>query len=340
MSLQFFDPCGDDYAAGDVGLFWTQNFGTITVNTSGRFGSGSFLRLGAGSPAGGVLKTLPGNFQTLIIGFAFRASAAPTGASFLMQMLDAGTNQIILQLNSDSTFSFVRGATTLNTSAFAFSLNTWYYIEVKIKVDPSVGTVDLKIDGVNKLSGSGLNTRNTANSTANQVRINSYNLAATNVDIDDVYVCDSGGSANNDFLGDQRVECLSPGGAGNTTQLAVTGAASNYLAVNEAAEDGDTSYVATSTTGQYDTYATGDLSSTPLSIKGTMEVVVARKDDAGTHTAAAVLRSGTTDNVATAGGLTTTFTALTNIRETDPNTGVAWTASGVNAAEIGVKMVS
>jgi hypothetical protein len=67
----------------------------------------------------------------------------------------------------------------------------------------------------------------------------------------------------------------------------------------------------------------------------------ARKDDAGTRTIRGATKSGAT--VADSGtdlGLSTSYQYLIGLFETDPNTSAAWTVSGVNAAEFGVKTIS
>lgn len=63
-----------------------------------------------------------------------------------------------------------------------------------------------------------------------------------------------------------------------------------------------------------------------------------RKDDSATRTIRGVTKSGSTlgDNGSDL-ALSTTYQYLLAFLESDPNTGVAWTGSGVNAAEFGVK---
>lgn len=65
------------------------------------------------------------------------------------------------------------------------------------------------------------------------------------------------------------------------------------------------------------------------------------KSDAGTRTAANVIKSGATTLVkATYSPVTTTPIFYSNIQETDPNTSAAWTQSNLNAAEFGIKVIS
>lgn len=112
-------------------------------------------------------------------------------------------------------------------------------------------------------------------------------------------------------------------------------ARNNAGAVQEAQEDGDTSYVYSSTVGQADFYSLGALPSTPQAIVGTQLKAFAKKSDTGTRSLQMQLKSGATTTQSASVALGTSYGWVNRVDTTDPNTGAAWTGAGVNAAQIG-----
>ena len=86
----------------------------------------------------------------------------------------------------------------------------------------------------------------TANATADglQLGMGSIPNGTPTWDVDDLYVLDGTAStpANNDFLGDVRVEGLDPNAAGSNAAWTPS-AGANYACVNETPPTDDTSYV-------------------------------------------------------------------------------------------------
>lgn len=118
--------------------------------------------------------------------------------------------------------------------------------------------------------------------------------------------------------------------------------ASNVQAVNETAQDGDTSYVYSSTVGQEDLYSFPTLASQsyfPQSIVGVVPFAIMKKSDAGARTVSVRCKSGSTDVAAiTDAAVPNNYAHRSGMLTTDPNTSAAWTATGVNAATVGVKL--
>ena len=111
-------------------------------------------------------------------------------------------------------------------------------------------------------------------------------LAAANA-YDDVYIADTTGSYNNDFLGELTVEHLRPA-SDDTAQWLGSDANSvdNYALVDEAGTYNGADYVASSTVGQRDLYVP-TASTQPITspVVGVVVAAVAMKTDAGTRTA-------------------------------------------------------
>jgi hypothetical protein len=342
MALRFADSF-DHYVTADITTKWT-----VLTNPGG--GATGIISAGNGrnstasfraTKQHNLQKTLDAQ-QIWILGTAFKITALPDNVP-VFALLDSGSVQVDLRLLSDGTLRATRNGTTLGTTSFALSVNTSYFIEFKVTIDPSAGTIDVRVNGSSKLSLSSQNTRATANSTANSIVLGSpSNIAggAFTADYDDFYVSDGTGSApTNDFLGDVRVEALLPNGAGNTSAWTPS-AGSNYQNVDETAPNADTDYNSTSNAGDVDTYNYPSITPASGTVFGVQVNMNARKDDGGTRTIAPVVRSGVTDFVGTSRNIGSTYTYYQQVYETDPNTAAAWTITNVNAAEFGIKLVA
>jgi hypothetical protein len=247
-------------------------------------------------------------------------------------------------LKSDGNLAVTRNGTVLGTGTTPLSLNTYYYIELKIKIHSSTGTVDIHVNGTSLISLTGQNTQSTGNATANEIVLGQWTAAAgANVFFDDVYMCDGAGSTNNTFLGDCRVDCYLPTGNGSNSAFTNNSGNStnNYTHVNEASQDGDTSYVADLTVNDIDSYAITGLTHTPSSIFGLQTNLIAKNDDAGARSICPLLYRSATAYAGTSVPLgSTNYVDKLQIYEQDPATSAAWTKTNLNATEFGVKVTA
>lgn len=340
MTLRFADSF-DHYASADLLLKWSSTAGTApTIAAVGRRGT-SGLRISGGTSSS-VIKTLDPH-ATWTIGFALNVSLAPVAASRLVSVFDAGTEHLRVRLNTDGTMSVLRGGSTvLSTSASSLTFGGFSYVEFTFTINDTTGSYDVRVNGVSFTSGTGVDTRNGANATVNQVQLRGADSPGGTWDFEDLYMCDGAGSTNNTFLGDVRVDCYMPNGNGNSSQLTGSDGNStdNYLLVDEASQNGDTDYVQSATSGQKDTYTFADMAHTPTSIFGTQLNMIAKKDDSGTRSICAVARSGGTDYDGDTQALSTSYADFRQIREVDPATSAAWTRTNLNSAEFGVKVAA
>ncbi|MDA8232521.1 MAG: hypothetical protein M0006_14390 [Magnetospirillum sp.] len=120
----------------------------------------------------------------------------------------------------------------------------------------------------------------------------------------------------------------------------VTGLSSNFSETNEIPPGGDLSYVASSTVGAEDLYGFASLSSTPSNIAGVKVSALLRKTDSGARTVSVQIKSGTTEVSGAAQAPGASYAYFAAYADTDPNTGAAWTASGVNSLSAGAKIAS
>jgi hypothetical protein len=115
----------------------------------------------------------------------------------------------------------------------------------------------------------------------------------------------------------------------------------NNCVVNEAQEDGLTSYVYDSTAGHADLYGIATIASTPASTIAVTTRAYMQKSDAGSRTAAVQIKSGGTTVASPTLTLTTSgWQWAWSTYTTDPATGSAWAAAAVDSATIGPKTVA
>jgi hypothetical protein len=123
---------------------------------------------------------------------------------------------------------------------------------------------------------------------------------------------------------------------GNLT--GITGA--NYDEVNNQPPEGQYSYVFEATVGEEDLY--NFLPVTAPIVHAVAVKASLAKSDSGAKTASMRLKSGTTNSAGSVASVApgTTYGWGATYFSTDPDTGVAWTPTGLNAAQAGVRVAS
>lgn len=342
MSLLFMDGF-DHYVTADIAKKWTSNTGGTISSAAGRRGGGGiFFSMGS---ANGVSKTLSA-VASWVVGVAVKYTTFPTNNVTLLRFYDAGTAQCSLHVNPDGTLSVVRGTSTAvtgGTSVSALTLNTEYYIEMKVTIADSIGanSCKVRINGVDVITvATGQDLKSTANATANQIALmNAASSGSSGVVMDDCYICDSSGSTNNDFLGDCRVDTLYPTSDGSYGAFTPSSGSTHYSLVAENAPDTAT-YVSSSNPGDKDTYDFQNVAPVTGTIMGVQVNNAALKDDAGARSVANLVRSVSTDAQSATVALSTSQLIYSSIHETDPATSAPWTESGINAAEFGTTVAA
>jgi len=354
MALLYIDSF-DHYVTADITAKWT-NKGvsdvTPTISAGNGRHSSSSLRLAAAGPLNNstawVQKVLTPADATMICGFAVSVPSAAIGSTGLplAAVRDGSTTQVCLRINNTGTLSVVRGnqgGTVLGTTTAVVPFSTFTFIEWKVLIDPSVGTVDVRINGASALSLTGQNTRSSGTSqwTAFNLGVidavfNTYGTTS-NTDYDDLYVLDgSGSSPLNAFLGDARVDARYPTGAGATTGWTPS-TGSNWQNVDDTAPDGDSTYNATSTVNAVDTFVTQDAPVAGALLYGVQLCLSQKKTDSGTCSLAPVVRHSSTNYAGTAFNPSTSYAVACTVYGTNPGTSAAWTETDFNNAEFGYK---
>jgi len=225
--------------------------------------------------------------------------------------------------------------TILGTTTWSFNNNTWHYIEIKIYLDPSTGTLEIRADGsstpILNLSGvdtAGINLELGVIQFGRVWNVDTYT--------DDFYLLDTEGSYNNDFLGDCVVQDLLPFGAGSNTDFTPL-AGSNYENVDDdPGPDSDTTYNSSSTVGNKDTYAMENLPSggVPYGVKSQ---IVARKLT-GTRGMKILTYSGGNEYKSDEIFLGVDYRQHNEIHNVNPDDSLPWEKSDIDGLEVGMEV--
>jgi len=282
-----------------------------------------------------------GNQGTWIVGFAFKHDVLTSISAFdILQIFDGITAQVSLNFDPLSQmFSITRGnGTVLGTGSTVIPNDSWFYVEMKVVIDSSVGTIDLNINEISDISVTGLNTKNSSNSYANFITFPHPNGYFIKYWLDDIYVLDGTGSVNNDLLGDMKVEMLRTSGEGAYTSWSSNnGNIPRWKAVQVL----DTNFVSTTTNGNKGTFNFSPLQKLNSGFAAVAVNVFARNSSPSTHTVDVVLKSGATEILSTDQTIDQiTYRRVQLIQETDPDTTATWTSEGINAVDCGIKLIS
>jgi hypothetical protein len=339
MALLFMDSF-DHYGSGGgsgarVILKWDS--GAVNGNlVAGRTGNAAALFNGDN-----LTKLLPAG-TSFILGFAWRLPQLNASIDHL-QFLEGATQHITVRVNTSGFLVVTRGGTILATATSSpMAITSWYYVEVKVVIHDTTGSVVCHVDGVAvtfDASLTGIDTRNGGTGLVDRVTLNG-NSNSPFLQFDDLYICDTSGTTNNGFLGICVIEALLPQvGNGDLTALTPSTGTDHGALVDENPANDDTDYNTGDTAGQTDCYNYPSLALTGT-ILGVQTDLYARKTDAGARTIAPVFRIASTTYPGTAVAPTTTYKYLPAIAELNPATGLAWTSADITALQAGMKIVS
>ena len=198
---------------------------------------------------------------------------------------------------------------------------TWIFLE--LMWEPGVA-VEVRANGTSLFSGTpgGSGTPNVF-----QIRRQSLRWR-----VEDLYILDSSGSHQNDFLGPIKIINLKPDGAGNRTELDPEPAGNNW----ERVSDGDDATYVEGDPGDGDLYTFDDLSGSE-DVLGVVQYFRAFDSEGGAITGRAIARVDGTeydgDDVVLPGSVATHVQPW----DVNPDTSQPWTPAEVNGAEFGVE---
>jgi hypothetical protein len=328
MALLFMD--GFEYTK-DTDYKWDS--GVTPSNTYARTGSYS-------CDAWGLTKYPAPGDSTSIMGFGIymMAGYGPLNVRYY----SGATLQCWLAVGASGIYAY-RGSGTANllgSDTRPVRNAAWSYVEIKVFLSQTVGTITVKVNGEQVLALTGLDNCAAAETTYGEISFSMSGLGQCF--LDDVYICDGTGAQCNDFLGECRVVTLLPQtdavAAGSNADFTCSTGTDHGALVDEASPNDDTDYVSSSTLNHVDTWEYPALGYTGT-IKGVQMNLWARKTDSGTRAIAAVTRPVSTNRVhATNHYIGTGYLYWRSIWELNPEDSAAWEVADIDGAEFGVKV--
>jgi hypothetical protein len=180
-----------------------EDAGSVQVlTTGGRFGGPCWNFT---TNFGRIRKNVP-SAATYTMAFSVKWTSQNSIPFFLVK--DSGTVQLTARLNAGQIQVF-RGdqSVLLAQSSNSVITGVWYRIEFKFTIDPSAGVIEVRVNGTSTgwiPSTGSLNTRASANSTANMIQIGyDQNSTPAGYNFNDYVITDTN-SPNANFLGDKR----------------------------------------------------------------------------------------------------------------------------------------
>jgi hypothetical protein len=261
-------------------------------------------------------------------------TASPAQETFL-EFYEASVANFKVRLNTSRKIEVLDTAGTIvGTSSMALSVGVWYYIEIKAVIG-NTGSVEVKVDSNTEINATSIDIMNSANAYIDNMIL--FGNTAI-LSFDDLYLLDTTGAINNDFLGDSRIDPFFPT-ADSTTQWLPSAGVTNYTNVDDTAPNGDTDYVYSSTPGDIDLYDFGNMPIGTGEVFGVQVVANARKMDAGTRNLKVKVKSGATTQTSVTLTLSTTYANHIAMFEDSDGAGTVWDKTLVDAAQIGIEVV-
>lgn len=310
------------------------------------------IRIADGTTTATMLRRVLGGTKTTVgIAAAFYYEALPT-LNQVQKIFDfrdaANAVQVTIGLQTTGIIDVYRGTLTgtlLGDSGTpVVTAETQQHIEALVFFSQTIGTVEVRVNGVTVVSLSGLDTVSSGLVECSQVSIGG-DISASGVGaqihyIDDLFCYDDTGSFNNTFIGDRRVLTLFPNA--NTIQADWTpvGAATGYECIDEANPDGDTTYITASVPGSPAPISEFGIENLPAGISAISAVVVvefARKTEAGDANTQWSIISGASETAGADKPMTEIYTYRQDVFETDPASAAPFTPSEVDALQIKVE---
>lgn len=366
-----------------------QGTGTTAISSgTGRRGTNS-LRMRTGASGAGcepIARFWAPTAEECIVGFAFKASGAgafatnaggnylypwagiaslnPIGRNTLLLVRSGNFTMVGFTLESNGTIMAWRGddpGTTeagfvhLGTTSEALQPNIWYYLEFKVLVHNSAGTVEVKINGVTRMNLTSQDTYIDPGTTSpypapfvgwDEVVIGHLTASIVNAgehiwDFDDLYVADgSAGTATNDvsdFWGDHRIDARRVTADGAMTQMTPLSGSDHFAMVDDPVPDDDATYNSEGTAGQIDTFVVENAPVSGADVDAVQVVYLSRRSQEGNSISKPVLRSGGVNYSGDGFGDTQSYDYRWGIWTKDPSDNGVISDTDWNAMEVGVE---
>lgn len=280
---------------------------------------------------------------TIVFGAAVKLDTIAVNYDILRFYDGEETYHVGLKILNPGIIQLNRAGTVLSGESAPYTLaaGQWYYMEVKLTIGDTDGAYEVRINGTTVASASGIDTRNSGSGMIDRIQFRGGQGASASIFVyfDDMYILDTSGSDNNDFLGSQIVEAVFPNSNVQNNWTRNTGA-SNAACVDEVPSNDDVDYVYSTSVGNKDIYGVTSCTRINANIKGIQLNADARVTDTASQGLRPFAKSGATE---TAGGnqtvTSTGYDVFSVLAERNPATGALWTPEEIAAMQVGIEHV-
>ncbi len=280
--------------------------------------------------------------STIITGFAInKSSDSPGKIEPFFELASTTTPHLSLTFDDQHRIGVYLDGTLTDTNLIAKSnksvrQNRWHFIEIKATIDNSIGSVEIHLDGVQVIDESSIDTRGSGDANVQTVKFTSEN--GKSYDLDDLYILDNVGT-NSDFLGEIMEETLIPTQiiSGVWDQEPMGGGGNHVKVQDLIGPDDDTTYVYSDDNSE-DLYSLSKSSSLRYvdSVTGIELHYVLRRDGGTRDKFVPLVRPlATIYDQAISGSFTSSWDHYGVILENNPETGMAWVDTIVDALVFG-----
>ena len=216
------------------------------------------------------------------------------------------------------------------TAGPVVTANAWHHIEIKAVASLTVGSVEVRVNGVPVLTVAGANTgagyfQFALENPASAINYSYY--------LKDLVVWDGTGTYNNNFLGSVNVIDLLPDSDVSFNWGASSGT-TGYNLINDIPPV-DTSYISAAfPVPAASVFGLQNLPADVTSVKGMIPIIRAEKIDGGDGSLQMAMKSGASTGLGSDRPMTVAYTYWQDIFEVDPATALPWTPGAANAAQL------
>jgi hypothetical protein len=322
------------------GSYVRGNAGLLTLSTANPRTGDKHVRLNSGLEP--IRYAYPAG-PSASIGLAFASyfdflPSYVTHSNYSITWSDIGnTAQVMCQFYPNGSVVFTRGdGTTLYTSAPVITAGAYQHLEFFVTIHNSAGVIKMRVNNIEVVNQSGLDTCNSANVETSQVSFRAQDFimisgTAPDWDIDDLYLYDTTGSRDNAYpVGD--LECILLDTNGDTAEAdwAKSTGVTGYTLLADAS---DSTYISTSSVSDRSDFDLEDLPADINYIACLFLHTRASKSDASPAQIQASIMSGANQGLGADRAITTVPTFWHDMLDVDPATGVRWTKIAVDACK-------
>lgn len=289
-----------------------------------------------------------------IVGFANFANAAANPGRIVVLQTYTGTpgdnnNEAGgLTIEPDGSIMYRRGRvrdsagsnTVAQSAPNVYVRGAWNYIEARIThSNGATGNVIVRVNGVEVINVSSVQTSEHSGTVLQTLRwgVRGQNTGTNSRHLtDDLYVCDTTGTINNDFLGDLRVVKLEPNADTAQADFALSSGANGFSLLTSP-QDGDGGYIESNVVGAISEFDFEDIPFTPSLIAGIALYSVSKKVGTGIAEVRADINSNSVIEQGTPLAQVESYAPRFDVFGEDPDGNIAWTEAKVNAIKARVE---